>query len=685
MNRSLKTLFAVASLLAMVMTGFAAPRQCVVLEHFTNTSCGPCYVNNPALEAAVNDMGRDTCVKISYHVNWPGPNDEFYLYNSAENQQRWQWYNVTGVPDLVIGNLNPAYPFSTSNIKTMVRSEFAENCPCAIESFYAYNLNDEPTVIHFSGRLNAESALPASAKLFVSLITTNVSPYNAPNGETHISEPFRDHSFHATQGLAITATPGNPQEFSGVLIKNASWQNEDLEVVCFVQNVTTKEILQGEVSSVSPEFGFHSGLIDGAAQAIVSPSSGENIYIVELTNVGTTDDTYVIELDSDWPTSWLYSVEQQGGVSNPSEISVSLQSFQSTFLIVRVNPNGAPGSAQFSLNITSQGDAGLQSQLSWRLMAGLDVLVIDADGGDTYETYYAEALAAADDHVNVVWGWWDAHLDDVDVSLFDGVDAVIWFTGDLWQETLSPIDQLNVQDYLDNGGNLLLTGQGIGFDMRNDQLFTDYIHASYLRNFPIGSSITGTPGLFGDQAFAIVSGTGANNQSRQSSILPRDDEATLIFQYDQQYQGETQYAGVTVNNGTYRLMYMAFGFEAIATEAARNTVMQRAVEWLLGVSASPKAPEAMPTEFSLAQNYPNPFNPETTIPFALPMRANVKLSVFDLLGREVATLINGNMEAGSHTISFNGNDLSSGVYFYRLDAQAGEASFNSTRKLVLMK
>ncbi|MBK6765491.1 MAG: hypothetical protein IPG71_03950 [bacterium] len=99
MNGFRKNFVAALLTLSTAVCAHAAQRQCVVLEHFTNTSCGPCFANNPALEAAVNEMGRDTCVKVSYHVNWPGPNDEFYLHNTAENQLRWQWYNVTGVPD----------------------------------------------------------------------------------------------------------------------------------------------------------------------------------------------------------------------------------------------------------------------------------------------------------------------------------------------------------------------------------------------------------------------------------------------------------------------------------------------------------------------------------------------------------------------------------------------------------
>lgn len=271
--------------------------------------------------------------------------------------------------------------------------------------------------------------------------------------------------------------------------------------------------------------------------------------------------------------------------------------------------------------------------------------------------------------------------------MFDGVDVLIWFTGDLWSEAVTPIDQLNITDYLDAGGNLLITGQGLGFDMRTDQLFTDYMHARWLRNFPIGTSVTGLDGTAGGGlAFSVVGGNGANNQSRQASIEARDEMATLIFNYDQEYQGATQGAGLTVDNGNYRVMYLGFGFEAIADAPNRTALMSNAVNWLLtGILDAPQAPEALPAEFSLMQNYPNPFNPETNIPFALPVRSQVKLSVFDLLGREVATLADGPFEAGLHTVNWNASEMSSGVYFYRLDAQGGQQNFNSTRKVVLMK
>ena len=91
--------------------------------------------------------------------------------------------------------------------------------------------------------------------------------------------------------------------------------------------------------------------------------------------------------------------------------------------------------------------------------------------------------------------------------------------------------------------------------------------------------------------------------------------------------------------------------------------------------------QILPTEPFLAQNYPNPFNPTTAISFQLSAVSVVKLKVYDLLGKEVATLADGVQSAGSHTVRFDGSSLRSGVYFYRI--QAG--SFSDTKRLILIK
>ena len=91
--------------------------------------------------------------------------------------------------------------------------------------------------------------------------------------------------------------------------------------------------------------------------------------------------------------------------------------------------------------------------------------------------------------------------------------------------------------------------------------------------------------------------------------------------------------------------------------------------------------KGIPTAYQLFQNYPNPFNPTTTIEFSLPERSFVKLIVFNALGQEIETLVSEEKQAGIHRIQFNGSNLPTGVYFYRLETP----KFIETKKIILVK
>lgn len=94
-----------------------------------------------------------------------------------------------------------------------------------------------------------------------------------------------------------------------------------------------------------------------------------------------------------------------------------------------------------------------------------------------------------------------------------------------------------------------------------------------------------------------------------------------------------------------------------------------------------EAESELPAAFELKQNYPNPFNPTTTISYLIPTAGNVSLKVYDILGNEVVQLVNGFQNAGSYSIKFDGKNLASGIYFYRLNS----GSFSSVKKLTLIK
>ncbi len=143
-----------------------------------------------------------------------------------------------------------------------------------------------------------------------------------------------------------------------------------------------------------------------------------------------------------------------------------------------------------------------------------------------------------------------------------------------------------------------------------------------------------------------------------------DDEARAVAV---QSNGKVVVAGYSFGNSLFYPLYSGYAF-ALArylpqgpTAVRENTVL--------------------PGKYTLYQNYPNPFNPSTTINYQLPANSQVTLKVYDVLGREVTTLVNERESAGSYSIKFDGSSLPSGVYFYRLQT----SSFMQTKKLVLIK
>jgi len=125
--------------------------------------------------------------------------------------------------------------------------------------------------------------------------------------------------------------------------------------------------------------------------------------------------------------------------------------------------------------------------------------------------------------------------------------------------------------------------------------------------------------------------------------------------------------GIILNNGQ--------GNHVNASPGDNNVILD------LGANGVKGENNGIPTTYSLNQNYPNPFNPSTTITFGIPERANVNLTVFNQLGQQVAVLVNEEMNPGMHSVNWKANNLSSGIYFYKLNA----GNFSSVKKLMLLK
>ena len=203
-----------------------------------------------------------------------------------------------------------------------------------------------------------------------------------------------------------------------------------------------------------------------------------------------------------------------------------------------------------------------------------NILLVDDDQGKTYETWYENALLAA----QYVYVKWDRYTQPSPYpSTMQGYTAVVWLTGDDYGTTLDTTDESNLAIYLNNGGKLFISGQDLGYDINTDSFYANYLHATYNVD-TAGHAIAGITGdVIGDGlSFSITGGDGANNQNYPDGIQPISPATTCFY-----YSDATSYkAGIKVDMGTYRIVYLAFGFEAIDNMASRTTVMSRSLGWL---------------------------------------------------------------------------------------------------------
>ena len=156
--------------------------------------------------------------------------------------------------------------------------------------------------------------------------------------------------------------------------------------------------------------------------------------------------------------------------------------------------------------------------------------------------------------------------------------------------------------------------------------------------------------------------------------------ANLVFEVDDPAVNEVKLEVVELKNPTHSLAYVYHDFDEKGVPHIRmeKPEFEPVTLGFSGVSA--EGPE-VPKVYALNQNYPNPFNPTTEISFDLPVASHVELTIFNILGQEVETLINEDMEAGPQSKTWDAAPYSSGVYFYRILAN----DFTDTKKMVMLK
>ncbi|MCX7611862.1 MAG: choice-of-anchor A family protein [Ignavibacterium sp.] len=429
----------------------------------------------------------------------------------------------------------------------------------------------------------------------------------------------------------------------------------------------------------------------------------------------------------------IISSDKNDPDSYPNNGNVNEDDYASVAIYIsHVNAGGNVGGGNNLSNWTQVGNVGF-NQIVWSLTNDLSGnLLIGTVGGKIFRTTdngVTFDLINANMNVGFIWSL----MVNNDGSIYAGTEQGLFKStnnGMTWQSTsLTGADVRAIAK--DNSGNIYagLFGQGIYKSTNNGNTWT--LVNNGLTSLAV-QSITITPsneifvGTFGGGVYSSLDGGNSWNQKPigynyvwaltsssngiiyagtygngvyrstdngntwiKSSSYPANYVYALSVDGNGNLYASSWEAGVfstNINSNSWQPIGLGgFGVSSIMVNSMSNAVFAGTSNGLvLRLSDAPQSVNnnfELPNEFKLEQNYPNPFNPVTTIKFSLPKDGFVKLSVYDILGREVSSIVNEFKSAGNYSVNFDAANLASGVYFYKIEVNG----FSDIKKMTIIK
>ncbi len=586
---------------------------------------------------------------------------------SPDSDARITYYGNNGMPHILFNGGSMLVGAGTDVVdgtvyNPIVQSMLDDATPLklSISSFSFDALSGHVTVdLELEGDLDNIS----STKLRVAVLEDDLI-----SGGTHYHNVLRD--MLPDQTITISSS-GETQQITIPFTPDNSWVVEKMRLLAFVQDDSSKEVLQSCNTRPTPDYSSRYYVLGDR----IMIDSGEVVFGESaLFNTGTMTDTYDVSLETDsLPAGWGASFSYEG--ADQTNLTLTMDPDERALFNVTIDAATA-AEGEVVLVFHSQSGQAADRRITFKVISPeVNILLVDDDGGQDYESLYF--MPALDD-VGKSYATWDRASTGLSSAVLENFDVVVWQCG--WAfPTVDAADRAALSTYLDGGGNLFITGQDIGWEMDDEggaaaAWYTNYLHADFVGD---DSGMLTLDGVAGDAisdglSLAISGGDGANNQDYPSDIDPADASGSVILTYDASRNG-----AIKVDTGVYKVVYLAFGYEGINNAADRSALMQGIIGWLSPVAAA--AGDNIPTKTMLVGNVPNPFNPMTEIKFNVGINSRVKLGVYDVKGHLVRHLDQGMLVAGEHSAVWNGLDnsgrtLPSGTYFCRVEGAGSSES-----------
>lgn len=675
-GHSIIGLFLIVTLLLLLGNSQALSYERKVLfEDFTSTTCPPCAAAAAAIESGLELVGDEHVAAIAIHVWWPGAgNDPWWLDNQADNRARVNYYGVNSVPRYFIDGSQYNGSRTAQAVASAIQNRGRVESPLQI----AMRAAMAPDHLRATVTVTAEEDV-RNVNLFLSLNDDHVE-YNAPTGQ-------RDHydsmvkMFPDGNGTRFSLDEGDSRVFEfDEDLEGYGWHELDPSnsiLVAWVQDSGDREVLQSQnlffnnqnplITLVGWEMEESEGNQDGR------PEPGETIDVaitidnapnflpaedVEVTF--TTDDEEIEIIQGSFELDELENGAQFTNDENPFQFSVSAE--------------WEPHPVIFTISITAQPeDYSTEDEIS--IMIGWPaILVVDASANGPAHA----AMLGVFGMSGIPWAEPWNRLDDGEITSEDleRYPIVLWHSFNNQYDIISADEEQVLMDFLDNGGTLIMSSVYYVVNNEDSRLMSDYFKAEldqmHVRGGGFVYGYADDP-HFDGASFFLGAGDGAGFPDMEPTLTVLEGARAALHEATDQVDGEDLgVVGISHDTEDYHALLLSFPIESIGGVMGdtREMFMQRVIDWI----NNPAAPEsvggetAVPSVFSLAPAFPNPFNATSVVPFSLESEGFVTLTLFDVSGREVTRLFEGNLSAGSHSAVLDASaiGLGSGVYYLRL-------------------
>lgn len=618
--------------------------------------------------------GPTQLVHVEWHIS--------QVFNNPDASARAAYYGVPGTPDVffdgydnVLGGGEDMVPY----YQPIIDTHLAGMARMSVDAHVVFDeVTDTGSVTVTCEVAPGEViANPSECKIRVAIYEDDISQCCGPGGVTLWDRIGRD--MLPDTPLTI-ANGGEVQTFTQNFSIDESWDGDQLHAIAFVQRDSNKRQLNAALAI--PTYNAQVTNLDPVVQEV--PSTSPANYDTQVTYTGVLPSDVTVALDkSALPAGWD-ALLVWNSTNYPSDFTIpAMTPDQVEDVQVRVIPlSGGPGLGSVKVTVTPVEDPLHATVTDYHTFADTDaILFVDDDNGASFDLEFMDAIEGSG-HFAAFYSF-DAEGTPL-LPFLELFDAVVWNTGELQTKTIGVNAQDELIPYLDGGGALFVSSQGylnhVGTSSPN---FTqNYLRvASWTQDAGCATATGVAADPIGNGLNLPMSYPFADKADR---ILPNTGGVIWL-------NAPANGAGVRYDSGTFRTVFMSAAFEGISDSAAdpnnQATVMGRILDWLIpntavGVETIAGAANAL----DLLPNSPNPFANQTSLKFALPVSGHAQLTVFDIAGRRVAELVNRSMDAGVHSVTWDGRDASgsmvaSGVYLARLEA----GGKTMTREMVRLK